>query len=99
MCSERKINSQETRHTCPRQIWFVAQLKLDQLNGAVRLEKLFGMDAQFWLHLQLAWDLYHATHSSTAKEIMKINRFPALAHGQMVHDAVCGVAPDKKISL
>ena len=47
---------------------------------ALRLEKLFGMEAQFWLNLQLAWDLYHATHSSTAKEIKKIKRLPALAH-------------------
>ncbi|MFH0996031.1 MAG: HigA family addiction module antitoxin [Pseudomonadota bacterium] len=54
---------------------------------ALRLEKLFGMDAQFWLNLQLAWDLYHATRSSTAKEIKKIKRLPALAH-----DAECEVA-------
>ena len=42
---------------------------------ALRLEKLFGMEAQFWLNLQLAWDLYHVIHSSTAKEIKKIKRF------------------------
>jgi addiction module HigA family antidote len=47
---------------------------------ALRLEKLFGMDAQFWLNLQLAWDLYHVTHSSTAKELKKIKRLPAFAH-------------------
>ena len=46
---------------------------------ALRLEKLFGMDAQFWLNLQLAWDLYQVTHSSTAKEIQKIKRLPAFA--------------------
>ncbi len=39
---------------------------------ALRLEQLFGMEAQFWLNLQLAWDLYHATHSPAAKEIRKI---------------------------
>ena len=49
---------------------------------ALRLERLFGMEAQFWLNLQLAWDLYHATHSSTAKEIKKIKRLPALAQAQ-----------------
>jgi len=27
----------------------------------------------------LAWDLYHVTHSSTAKEIQKIKRLPAFA--------------------
>jgi addiction module HigA family antidote len=47
---------------------------------ALRLERLFGMDAQFWLNLQLAWDLYHVTHSSVAKEINKIIRLAELAH-------------------
>jgi len=45
---------------------------------ALRLEQLFGMEAQFWLNLQLAWDLYHVTHSSAAKEIKKIKRLAAL---------------------
>ncbi len=46
---------------------------------ALRLERLFGMEAQFWLNLQLAWDLYHMIHSSAAKKIRKIKRLPALA--------------------
>ena len=46
---------------------------------ALRLEKLFGMEAQIWLNLQLAWDLYHAAHSPAAKKIRKIKRLPALA--------------------
>jgi addiction module HigA family antidote len=46
---------------------------------ALRLEQLFGMEAQFWLNLQLAWDLYHAAHSPAAKDIRKIKRLPALA--------------------
>jgi addiction module HigA family antidote len=46
---------------------------------ALRLEQLFGMEAQFWLNLQLAWDLYHLIHSSAAKRIRKIKRLPALA--------------------
>jgi addiction module HigA family antidote len=45
---------------------------------ALRLEQLFGMEAQFWLNLQLAWDLYHAMHSPAATEIQKIERLPAL---------------------
>ncbi len=48
---------------------------------ALRLERLFGMEAQFWLNLQLAWDLYHATHSSAAKEIRKIKPVQTLATG------------------
>jgi len=44
---------------------------------ALRLERLFGMEAQFWLNLQLTWDLYHAIHSPAAEEIQKIKRLPA----------------------
>ncbi|MCB0064554.1 MAG: HigA family addiction module antidote protein [Caldilineaceae bacterium] len=44
---------------------------------ALRLERLFGMEAQFWLNLQLVWDLYHAMHSPAAAEIQKIERLPA----------------------
>jgi addiction module HigA family antidote len=46
---------------------------------ALRLEQLFGMKAQFWLNLQLAWDLYHVVHSPAEKEIRKIKRLPAMA--------------------
>ena len=45
---------------------------------ALRLERLLGMEAQFWLNLQLALDLYHLVHSPAAKEIKKIRRLPAL---------------------
>jgi antitoxin HigA-1 len=46
---------------------------------ALRLERLFGMEAQFWLNLQLAWDLYQAQHSAAAGHIRKIRRHPRLA--------------------
>lgn len=46
---------------------------------ALRLERLFGIEAQFWLNLQLAWDLYHMIHSPAAKKIRKIKRLPAFA--------------------
>jgi addiction module HigA family antidote len=39
---------------------------------ALRLERLLGMEAQFWLNLQLVWDLYHAMHSPAAAEIQAI---------------------------
>ena len=45
---------------------------------ALRLEQVFGMDAQFWLNLQLAWDLYHARHSRSVAAIARIKRHPAL---------------------
>jgi addiction module HigA family antidote len=43
---------------------------------ALRLEKLFGMPADFWLTLQLRWDLYYAMRSPGANEIEKIQRAP-----------------------
>ena len=39
---------------------------------ALRLEQLFGRSAQFWLNLQMAWDLYHASHSPAARAIRRI---------------------------
>lgn len=42
---------------------------------ALRLEQLFGVDAQFWMNLQLAWDLYDARRSPKAKAIRRIRRF------------------------
>ena len=39
---------------------------------ALRLQRLFGMPAPFWLNLQLAWDLYHTTHSPAARAIRRI---------------------------
>ncbi|MHB1861348.1 MAG: HigA family addiction module antitoxin [Gemmatimonadaceae bacterium] len=45
---------------------------------ALRLERLFGMPADFWLSLQLRWDLYHAMHSPAAKEIAKIRPMPGI---------------------
>lgn len=49
---------------------------------ALRLERLLGMEAQFWLNLQLVWDLYHAQHSPSAQEIRQIQRLPGLAATQ-----------------
>jgi plasmid maintenance system antidote protein VapI len=39
---------------------------------ALRLERLFGVEAPFWLNLQLAWDLYHAAHGRAAREHAQI---------------------------
>jgi len=43
---------------------------------ALRLEKLLGADAQFWLNLQRDWDLWHARNSDDARDIAEIS--PAL---------------------
>ncbi|MBV7328775.1 HigA family addiction module antidote protein [Chloroflexi bacterium TSY] len=45
---------------------------------ALRLERLLGMEAQFWLNLQLVWDLYHAMRSPAAEAIQQIERLPEL---------------------
>lgn len=36
---------------------------------ALRLARLLGMPADFWLGLQSDWDLWHAMHSDRTKEI------------------------------
>ena len=46
---------------------------------ALRLERVLGMEAQFWLNLQTVWDLYHAQHSDAGREIARIRRHPKLA--------------------
>lgn len=46
---------------------------------ALRLERLFGMEAQFWLNLQLGVDLYRAMHSPAAADIRKLRRVPGIA--------------------
>lgn len=46
---------------------------------ALRLERLLGVEAQFWLNLQVRWELYHAATSGSAAEIQRIKRLPGIA--------------------
>jgi addiction module HigA family antidote len=39
---------------------------------ALRLARVLGMSADFWLGLQLDWDLWHAIHGSNAPEIARL---------------------------
>lgn len=39
---------------------------------ALRLSRLFGTTAEFWLNGQLAWDLWHAQRSPKAQHIAQI---------------------------
>ena len=39
---------------------------------ALRLAKVTGMSADFWLGLQQDWDLWHALHSRMASEIAQL---------------------------
>ena len=43
---------------------------------ALRLSRVLGMSADFWLGLQQDWDLWHAMHSPKAIEINKLKRIP-----------------------
>ena len=39
---------------------------------ALRLARVIGMPADFWLGLQLDWDLWHAMHGSAAEKIAQL---------------------------
>ena len=39
---------------------------------ALRLERVLGMPADFWLGLQLDWDLWHAMRGQDAKAIARL---------------------------
>lgn len=43
---------------------------------ALRLARVTGMTADFWLGLQTDWDLWHALRSADAKEIAKLTPLP-----------------------
>jgi len=43
---------------------------------ALRLERVLGMSAEFWLGLQLDWDLWHALNGPAAEEIAKLEPLP-----------------------
>lgn len=43
---------------------------------ALRLAQVTGMSADFWLGLQLDWDLWHALRSDEAKAIAKLTPLP-----------------------
>ena len=47
---------------------------------ALRLAQFFGNSAEFWMHLQLRWDLYHAQLEEKA-ELKRIKRSPLPALG------------------
>lgn len=41
-------------------------------DSALRLARVLGMSAGFWLGLQQDWDLWHAMHSPAAEEINRL---------------------------
>ena len=44
---------------------------------ALRLERVLGMPADFWLGLQLDWDLWHAMRGQTAADIARLEPLQA----------------------
>lgn len=44
---------------------------------ALRLARFFGTSADFWMNLQLRWDMYH-TQQSEAGQLKKIRPYKAL---------------------
>lgn len=44
---------------------------------ALRLSRLFGTTPDFWMNLQLTWDLWHALNSKAAEEIQQIEPLSA----------------------
>ena len=48
---------------------------------ALRLERVFGMSAGFWMNLQATWDLYAAANSRAGRAIARLRRHPALKAG------------------
>ena len=43
---------------------------------ALRLSRVLGMSADFWLGLQQDWDLWHAMNSPEAKQIDRLEPIP-----------------------
>jgi addiction module HigA family antidote len=46
---------------------------------ALRLARVVGMPADFWLGLQTDWDLWHAMRSDAAADLARLKPLPRLA--------------------
>jgi antitoxin HigA-1 len=44
---------------------------------ALLLAKLFGQTPDFWMNLQMRWDLYQALHSKAARDLARIEPIAA----------------------
>jgi addiction module HigA family antidote len=49
------------------------------VDTALRLERALGLTADFWLRLQLAWDLWHAERSPDARALATVTPLSELA--------------------
>ena len=50
------------------------------IDTAIRLERALGMEAEFWLGLQLDWDLWHAKQSPQPEDVQRIRMLTPLAN-------------------
>ena len=75
--TQRKL-AQELKISYPRLNELIHGRRGMTPDTALRLEQLLGVEAQFWLNLQLAWDLYNARHSAGSKRIRQIHRLPQI---------------------
>src|SRR5579862_9265633 len=46
---------------------------------ALRLTKVFSQTPDFWMNLQMRWELYHALHSTSARDLAQIKPIAAAA--------------------
>lgn len=56
----------------PRVNEIVKQKRPITVDTAQRLARLFGTSSEFWMSLQLRWDLYHAELTPEVKEIQPL---------------------------
>ena len=54
---------------------------------ALRLERVLGMSAEFWLGLQLDWNLWHALQGPAAEAIAQLEPLPRPDPGPEDHEA------------
>jgi addiction module HigA family antidote len=54
---------------------------------ALRLSRLFGTTAEFWLNGQQNWDLWHALHSESASELDRIEPLMVTGSGSAPHNS------------
>lgn len=57
------------------------------VDTALRLSRVLGTSAQFWINLQDARELWEAVHGPSAKEIERLEPLPHDRHGRLVATA------------
>lgn len=63
----------------PRLNEVVRQKRSVTPDTALRLARVLGMSADFWLGLQSDWDLWHAMRDKSAEEIARLEPLPETA--------------------